>query len=64
MSKPWIGITTALDDGIQTIRRAYVEAVERAGGVPIVIPIFESEDRYRNLYPVSFEASCEFYPLK
>jgi putative glutamine amidotransferase len=47
MSKPWIGITMALEDGVQTIRRAYVEAVERAGGVPVVLPAIEAEESVR-----------------
>jgi putative glutamine amidotransferase len=43
-----IGITTSLEKDAsegnrQTLRLAYVRAVERAGGVPVVVPMLESE---------------------
>jgi putative glutamine amidotransferase len=39
---PRIGITTSLTDGEQRLDRRYVLAVERAGGIPMPVPIAES----------------------
>lgn len=39
---PRIGITTSYQDGKQTLDHAYVQAVEQAGGVPVVVPMFGS----------------------
>jgi putative glutamine amidotransferase len=39
---PRIGITTSLSDSTQELRRAYILAVERAGGVPLPLPMVES----------------------
>ena len=42
MSRPLIGITTSLsegDDARQVVDRLYVEAVERAGGCPVLVPM-------------------------
>jgi len=36
---PRIGITTSYEDGSQQLDRRYVTAVERAGGVPIPLPM-------------------------
>ncbi|MCY3917935.1 MAG: gamma-glutamyl-gamma-aminobutyrate hydrolase family protein [Chloroflexi bacterium] len=44
MTRPRIGITTSLEDGRQTLDRLYVVAVERAGGLPIIVPILESAE--------------------
>jgi putative glutamine amidotransferase len=46
--KARIGITTSLerdpqDGDRQTLRRAYIRAVEQAGGVPVIAPMLESE---------------------
>lgn len=43
-----IGITTSLerdaqDGDRQTLRRAYVRAVEQAGGLPVIVPMLEDE---------------------
>lgn len=42
--RPHIGITTSLNDGEQRLDRRYVEAVERAGGLPLPVPMLETED--------------------
>jgi gamma-glutamyl-gamma-aminobutyrate hydrolase PuuD len=47
-----IGITTSLetdteDGDRQTLRRAYIRAVERAGGLPVVAPMLEGEPAAR-----------------
>ncbi|WP_259248475.1 gamma-glutamyl-gamma-aminobutyrate hydrolase family protein [Salinibacter ruber] len=38
-----IGITTAHTDGTQRLDRRYTAAIENAGGVPVVLPITESD---------------------
>ncbi len=42
--RPRIGITTSLNDGEQRLDRRYVLAVERAGGLPLIVPMLETED--------------------
>ncbi|MEP0546147.1 MAG: gamma-glutamyl-gamma-aminobutyrate hydrolase family protein [Rhodothermales bacterium] len=42
--RPHIGITTSLNDGEQRLDRRYVLAVERAGGLPLIVPMVESEE--------------------
>ena len=37
MARPLIGITTSLDGTSQTLQRRYVDAVERAGGAPVIV---------------------------
>ena len=39
-----IGITTSFEDGQQRINHAYIEAVESAGGIPVLIPMTESKE--------------------
>jgi putative glutamine amidotransferase len=39
---PRIGITTAYDDGSQRLDRRYVSAVERAGGLPVPLPMLDA----------------------
>jgi putative glutamine amidotransferase len=41
MDKPRIGITTSYEDGSQTLSHYYVNAIEQAGGVPIIIPMVQ-----------------------
>ena len=36
-----IGITTSFEDGEQRLHHTYVQAVERAGGIPVVVPMVE-----------------------
>ncbi len=40
--KPRIGITTSLEDGRQTLDLRYVEAVEAAGGSPVIVPLLQT----------------------
>ena len=42
--RPRIGITTSLNEGEQRLDRRYVLAVERAGGLPLIVPMLETED--------------------
>ncbi len=42
MTRPRIGITTSLDDGLQTLDLRYVQAVEAARGIPIIVPMLGS----------------------
>ncbi|HIL11626.1 MAG TPA: gamma-glutamyl-gamma-aminobutyrate hydrolase family protein, partial [Candidatus Latescibacteria bacterium] len=40
MPRPLIGITSSLTaDGQQMLDRRYIEAVERVGGAPLVLPM-------------------------
>lgn len=41
---PRIGITAHLSDGVSSVSRGYTEAVRRAGGIPLIIPITEHTD--------------------
>lgn len=38
-----IGITTSFNEGEQRLHHAYVQAVERAGGLPLIVPMLESD---------------------
>lgn len=40
---PRIGITTSLDDGSQCLDRRYVTAIERADGLPLPLPMGQSD---------------------
>ena len=49
MSRPIIGITTSIEapngrDCRQAVGRAYVRAVERAGGCPVILPMVERRE--------------------
>ncbi len=48
MAVPRIGITTSLEDGRQTLDLRYVQAVEAAGGIPIIVPMLESAEAARD----------------
>lgn len=39
-----IGITTSFNEGEQRLNHAYVTAVERAGGLPLIVPMLELDD--------------------
>lgn len=43
LMRPRIGITTAYSDGTQRLDRRYVAAVEQAGGVPLPLPMLETD---------------------
>ena len=47
MTRPRIGITTSLEDGRQTLDLRYVQAVEAARGIPIIVPLLESAEAAR-----------------
>lgn len=42
-ARPWIGITSTVDDNKVVCSVAYVQAVKKAGGLPVIIPPLESE---------------------
>ena len=44
VSRPRIGITTSLDGRRQQVSHNYIEAVEKAGGLPIIVPFLKSEE--------------------
>jgi putative glutamine amidotransferase len=44
MHRPRIGITTSLNDGEQRLDRRYVLAVEAAGGLPLPVPMLETDE--------------------
>lgn len=37
--RPVIGITTSFNDGEQRLNHRYVHAIERAGGLPVIVPM-------------------------
>ena len=39
-----IGITTSYADGLQSLDARYAQAVEAAGGIPIIAPVFQREE--------------------
>jgi putative glutamine amidotransferase len=41
--RPLIGITTSYDDGTQTLDCRYTAAVEEAGGVPVPLPMLDTD---------------------
>ena len=47
--KARIGITTSLTDGQQRLDRHYVQAVEAAGGMPIILPLLQSQAAAQSL---------------
>lgn len=44
---PRIGITTSFNDGEQRLHHRYVQAIEQAGGLPLIVPMLESEEATR-----------------
>ena len=50
--RPRIGITTSLYDGSQCLDRRYVAAVERAGGLPLPLPMLETEAAVADALPL------------
>lgn len=44
MTQPvYIGITTSLNEGEQRLDHDYVRAVERAGGIPVIVPMLSDD---------------------
>ncbi len=41
MSQPKIGITTSYENGKQSLDHHYVHAIENAGGLPLIVPMFQ-----------------------
>lgn len=41
--KVFIGITTSFNENEQRLDHAYVQAVENAGGIPVIVPMLEQE---------------------
>jgi len=41
---PRIGITTGLEDGRQSLDLRYVQAVEEAGGIPVIVPLLKTAE--------------------
>lgn len=52
MAFPLIGITTSLTETAQTLPRRYVDAVERAGGVPVIVAQTSDSETQRPLLDV------------
>lgn len=44
MSRPRIGITTSYNDGTQSLSHYYIYAIEAAGGLPMIVPMLQSDD--------------------
>ncbi len=44
MTRPRIGITTSLEEDEQRIHRGYVQSVVKAGGYPVIIPMFDDDE--------------------
>lgn len=42
--RPRIGVTTSYSDGEQKLDRRYLLAIERAGGLPVIIPMCDSPE--------------------
>ena len=47
MSKPRIGITTSYNDGTQSVSHYYIRAIEKAGGLPVIVPMLDTEENAR-----------------
>lgn len=43
MSQPRIGITTSYKDKRQSVDIHYIHAVENAGGIPVIVPMFQEQ---------------------
>lgn len=41
-SAPRIGITTSFEDGCQSLDTRYFQAVEEAGGIPVIVPLVQT----------------------
>jgi putative glutamine amidotransferase len=44
MTRPRIGITTGYKDGQQYVDIDYIRAIENAGGLPLIVPMFQTAD--------------------
>jgi putative glutamine amidotransferase len=43
IQQPLIGITTSYKDGRQSVDHYYIEAIERAGGIPVIVPMLKDD---------------------
>lgn len=44
MTRPRIGITTGYKEGQQYVDIEYIRAIENAGGLPLIVPMFQTAD--------------------
>ena len=42
--RPRIGITTSYNDGKQSIDHHYLHAIENAGGIPLIVPMLQTDE--------------------
>lgn len=42
--RPRIGITTSFENGKQHLDRHYIQAIESAGGLPLIVPMLETDE--------------------
>ena len=42
--RPRIGITTSYNDGKQSIDHHYIHAIENAGGIPLIVPMLQTDE--------------------
>jgi putative glutamine amidotransferase len=47
--RPRIGITTSYADGKQTVDTHYIRAIEQAGGLPLIVPLFDTDEAVEQL---------------
>lgn len=47
MSRPRIGITTSYNDGRQSLDHYYIQAIEQSGGLPMIVPMFQTAEAMR-----------------
>jgi putative glutamine amidotransferase len=43
-SRPTIGITTSYKDGVQSVDHTYIRAIEVAGGLPLIVPMLQTQE--------------------
>jgi len=44
MTRPRIGITTSYNDGKQSLSHYYIDAIEAAGGLPLIVPMCQTAE--------------------
>jgi len=47
--RPIIGLSDTYKDGVSTVPRTYIEAVVALGGIPVIIPLINDDDRLAEL---------------
>jgi len=48
MTRPRIGITTSYNNGKQSVSHYYVDAIEAAGGLPLLVPMVQNTESMRD----------------